>query len=97
MSHCHAYDCLMVSRKTKGISFCKFQANSQRRIQAVTTNELRISLTKTTSKLLKSLGLDNLENPHRPKLKKVMQYQPRRLKLRKFPKSAVFRVTFHQG
>ena len=34
------------------------------------TNDLRASSSKTTPKLLKSLGLDVLEEPHRSKLKK---------------------------
>ena len=56
-------------RKNKGISFYKFQANNQRRKQVVTSDDLRASSSKTTLKLLKSLGLDNLEKSHRPKLR----------------------------
>ena len=41
MVHCAAYDCLMVVGNTKGISFYKFQADNQRRNQAVSTNDLR--------------------------------------------------------
>ena len=40
------------SRKTKRISFYKFQADNQRRMQAVTTNDLRASSSKTTPNLI---------------------------------------------
>ena len=40
------------SRKTKGISSYKFQAEKQRRMQAVTTNDLRASSSKTTPNLI---------------------------------------------
>ena len=60
MVHCVAYDCLMIvgrpkafhptnfKQTTKGISSYKFQADNQRRMQAVTTNDLRASSSKTT-------------------------------------------------
>ena len=64
MVHCVAYDCLISdSRKTKGISFYKFQADNQRRMQAVMTNDLRASSSKTNPNLI----VQSLE---------VMQYQP---------------------
>ena len=40
------------SRKTKGISSYKFQADNQRRMQAITTNDLRASSSKTTPNLI---------------------------------------------
>ena len=40
------------SRKTKGISSYKFQADNQRRMQAVMTNDLRASSSKTTPNLI---------------------------------------------
>ena len=59
MVHCAAYDCLMVVGRPKAFFFYKFQADSQRRKQAVMTNHLRASSSKTTPKLLKSLGLES--------------------------------------
>ena len=51
MVHCAAYDRLVVPGKTKDISFYKFQADNQRSKQAVTTNDLRASSSKTTPNL----------------------------------------------
>ena len=52
MVHCVAYDCLMIVGRGKGISFYKFQADNHRRMQAVTTNDLRASSSKTTPNLI---------------------------------------------
>ena len=56
------------SKKTKRTSFYKFQADNQRRKQAITANDLRAFLSKTTPKLLKSLALNILEKLHHLKL-----------------------------
>ena len=54
MVHCAAYDCLVIV----DIPFYKFQADNQRRKQAVMTNDLRASSSKTTD-----------SKPHRSKLR----------------------------
>ena len=64
----------MAALRDKGILFYEFQADNQRRKQAIATYDSRASSSKATSKqnpkLLKSLGPDNLEETvHHPKLR----------------------------
>ena len=59
MVHCAAYDCLMVVGRPK--AFYKFQADNQRRKQAVTTNDLRASFSKP--------GVEDHSKLHRSELR----------------------------